>query len=374
MRIGILGYGLDRPLSGVTRVGIELTRALAERDDVEVTLLRAYRNGPFSDDPRIAGARLPFCRLLPVLMALGGPLIAAQARRHRLDLVHDPIGIAPFTIPRRLGGPRAVATIHDAIAFEYPDGYPLLNNVLHRRYIPWTLRNVDRVVTDSAHGRDAIARHMRLDPLVIDVVPLAIASHFTATPSAGEIARVRASYGLERPFLLFVGAFQARKNVVGLIDAFAQAHPRLPDVDMVLVGPRQWSYPLLAERLAALDPDDRPRVLGYVPDADLAALYAAATAVVVPSLFEGFGIPVLEAMARGAPVICSIASSLPEVAGDAALMVDPRDRDAIANAMIRVATDQTLADDLRHRGLARAAAFTWAETARRYVEIYRSLA
>ncbi|HEY3079662.1 MAG TPA: glycosyltransferase family 1 protein [Chloroflexota bacterium] len=371
MRVGFLTYGLDRPLSGVGRVAVELGRELRRRDDVEIVFLTPYRQGPFVGEPGVRRQYLPGCRLLPGLMLLGGPLIALLARRLGLDLVHDPIGVSPFTLGRRAGRFRRVVTLHDAIAFEYPQGYPFLNNLLHRTYVPATLGNVDAVATDSEHARGALVRYLGLRPERLKVIPLGASGRFRPVQH-GEARAVAARYGLEGPFVLYVGAYQARKNILALIEAFTTVRRARPDLRLALAGPSPWAYPALGERIERLG-EEAVRVLGYVADPDLPALYSAASVYVLPSLYEGFGIPVLEAMACGTPVVCSTASSLPEVAGDAALLVDPHDPGAIAEAIRRVVTDPDLADDLRRRGLARAGGFTWARTAAEYAALYRAL-
>jgi glycosyltransferase involved in cell wall biosynthesis len=373
VRVGFLTYGLDRPLSGVSRVALELGRELLRRDDVEVVFLTPYRTGPFVGEPGVRRQHLPGCRLLPGLMLLGGPLIARLARRLRLDLVHDPIGVSPFTLGRWAGRFRRLVTLHDAIAFEYPQGYPLLNNLLHRTYVPATLGNVDAVATDSEHARAALVRYLGLRPDRVPVIPLGVdAGRFR--PVAPDAARAAAArYGLTGPYVLYVGAYQARKNILGLIEAFTRVRRAQPGLRLALAGPSLWAYPALRERVDALPPQ-AVHVLGYVAEPDLPALYSAASVYVLPSLYEGFGIPVLEAMACGTPVVCSTASSLPEVAGDAALLVDPNDPGAIAAAILRAATDRDLAEDLRRRGLARARGFTWERTAGGYAALYRALA
>jgi glycosyltransferase involved in cell wall biosynthesis len=372
VKIGFLTYGLDRPLSGVSRVALELGRALSRREDVEVVFLTPYRRGPFVGEPGVRRRYLPGCRLLPGLMLFGGPLIALVAGRLGLELVHDPIGASPFTLGRWAGRFRRVVTLHDAIAFEYPQGYPFLNNLLHRTYVPATLGNVDAVATDSEHARGALVRYLGLRPERVPVVPLGVdGGRFR--PVAPEQARaVAARYGLDGPFVLYVGAYQARKNILALIDAFARVRRERPELRLALAGPSPWAYPALRERLEGLG-SAAVRALGYVADADLPSLYGAASVYVLPSLYEGFGIPVLEAMACGTPVVCSTASSLPEVAGDAALLVDPHDRDAIAAALGRVVSEPGLAADLRRRGLARAGRFTWERTAAGYAALYQRL-
>jgi glycosyltransferase involved in cell wall biosynthesis len=369
MRAGILTYGLDRPLSGVTRVTQELGEALHRSGGCDVVFLTPYRDGPFCSPP-FESYYLPGCRLLPGLMALGGPLIAAAAHRLGLDVVHDPAGVSPFTLGRWAGRFRRLTTIHDAIAFRYPEGYPWLNNFLNRRYVPATLRNLDGVITDSWDAAQDVERFLGVDPNRVHVVTLGVSAHFRPV-AAAEASALARRYGLDGPFVLSVGAQQARKNMAGLLTAFAVVHRHRPDVRLALAGSTQWRDPALLRQLDADALEGAVVRLGYVPDADLPALYSAATVFAFPSLYEGFGLPVVEAMACGTAVVCSNATSLPEVAGDAAVLVDPRDPEALAGGLLRVLDDAALRDDLGRRGLARAQRFTWEEAARKTLEVYR---
>jgi glycosyltransferase involved in cell wall biosynthesis len=372
LRVGLLAYGLDRPLSGVSRVALELGRALVAQGECEVTFLTPYRRGPFVRQPGARRVYLPGCSRLPGLMLLGGPMLALIARALDLDVVHDPVGISPFTLGRWAGDFRRLVTIHDAIAFEYPQGYPWLNNLLHRTYVPATLPNVDAVATVSRHAQRALSRFLGLPPARVPVVPNGTSATFRPRPPA-VVADALRRHGVEGRYVLYVGAFKRHKNLTGLVEAFGRARAELPGHRLVLVGPSQWRFDELAAALRAPGLAEAVKVLGYVPEQDLPALYAGADVYVLPSFHEGFGIPVLEAMACGTPVVCSTVSSLPEVAGDAALLVDPHDPGAIAAAIVRVVSDAGLAADLRERGLRRAAEFTWERSARDYARVYREL-
>jgi glycosyltransferase involved in cell wall biosynthesis len=189
-----------------------------------------------------------------------------------------------------------------------------------------------------------------------------------------EARQVAGRLGLDGPFILSVGARQARKNVPRLLEAFTALRARGSRHRLALAGPTLWSDPTLSAALARHGLGDAVVALGYVDEQDLPALYSAADLFVLPSLLEGFGLPVLEAMACGTPVVCSNTSSLPEVAGDAALLVDPLDIGEIADAMARVLADAALAAELRRRGLERAARFSWQRTARATVAVYRDVA
>lgn len=369
LRIGYLTYALDRPLTGVTRVALELGKALRATGECDLVYLTTYRHGPFADDGSTS-QYLAGCSLLPGLMTLGGPQIAVAARRHHLDLVHDPMGICPFP---PLPGSRSfarVVTLYDAIAFHYPEGYPWFNNFLHRRYIPAMVRNADRIFIGSAHARDDLRQFLGLASDQFDVVPFGVSSAFRPVPAV-EAHAVAARYGLTGPYVLTIGAPQPRKNLVRLVEAFALARQQAPGLRLAIAGPNLWHYEGIAQQIRALGLGDSVAMLGYVPDADLPALYSAAQLFAFPSLYEGFGLPVIEAMACGTPVVCSNASSIPEVAGDAAVLVGPTDVGAIADAMLRIVQDPALGASLRQRGTAQAAHFTWQQAARQTLDGYQ---
>lgn len=373
VRVGLLMHALDRPLNGVSRVALELGRALLSRDDCDVAFLTTYSRGPFADQSMARSVYLPGCGRVPGLMVFGGPMIALAARRLKLDVVHDPSGVSPFTLGRWSGSFRRLVTIHDAIAFRYPEGYSRSNNFLHRRYVPATLRHVDGVITVSDHAQADLQRFLGLTPDRLWVVPNGVSDAFQPVDSV-RAEEVAAGHGLRRPYILYVGTRQPRKNVSGLIAAFQRVGVRLPGYQLAIVGPGVASDQPAAGGGRIVEGPARITYVGPVPDADLPALYSSAELFVLPSLFEGFGLPVLEAMACGTPVVCSNASSLPEVAGDAALLTDATDPDALSNAMWRVLTDATLAGSLRVRGLARARQFTWQNSAEQLVEVYRRVA
>jgi glycosyltransferase involved in cell wall biosynthesis len=365
--VGLVVYGLDRPLSGVTRVTLELGKALHASNLCHVIFLTAHAGGPLSKGP---SWRLNGCSRLPALMALGGPLIALAALQLHLDVVHDPTGVSPFTLGHWAGRFRRIVTIHDAIAFRYPNAYPWFNNFLHRCYVPATVSNVDRVHTVSRCSAADLTAMAEVPASKISVVPLAASPGFKPVDPAAA-RQVTAKYGLDdRPYILSVGAQQARKNRDRLLAAFALVHQQFPDCRLVVCGPTLWRPPDLAASWPNGDGKDAVRFIGYVPEAELPALYSGATLFTFPSLYEGFGLPVLEAMACGTPVVCSGTSSLPEVAGAAAVSVDPLNVADIAGAMTRLLRHEDLRRSLRERGLARAAEFTWERAAAEVVGVY----
>jgi len=185
------------------------------------------------------------------------------------------------------------------------------------------------------------------------------------------LADLRSRYALDGSFLLAVGTVQPRKNYIRLVEAFRQLDRA--NLTLVIAGGRGWLDDPLYERIAALGLENRVRMLGFVPDKDLPALYSAARVFAFPSLYEGFGLPILEAMACGTPVVTSRASSMPEVAGDAALLVDPLDTDALAEALASALDDELLRSSLIEKGLERATVFTWEAAAHKLVDRFQRL-
>jgi len=283
----------------------------------------------------------------------------------RVDLFYSPDFVLPPTLP----GTRTLLTVHDLSFLRYPDHFvPKLVRYLGR-VVPRSVARADRVLADSEATRADLIRLLGVPPERVEVLYSGVDPRFRPEPEPGERERLQARYGVgERPYVLSVGTLQPRKNYVRLIRAFAHLRP---DLYLVIAGGRGWLYEeVLAE--AERHPD-RVRVLGFVDEADLPALYRGAALFVFPSLYEGFGLPVLEAMACGVPVVCSNSSSLPEVAGEAALLVDPHDEEGLAEAMRRALEDEGARRRMIARGLERAAGFTWERAARQLLAAFEAV-
>ncbi|MCS6802253.1 MAG: glycosyltransferase family 1 protein [Chloroflexota bacterium] len=279
------------------------------------------------------------------------------------DLLHVP----GFDAPARAPCP-VVLTVHDLIGALFPKILPPVSRLYWARWLPFTLRFADAIIADSEATRRDILR-LTAVRAPIAVVPLGVDPLFSPPPPE-RVAAVRARYGLAEPFLLSVGTLEPRKGIDTLVDALALLEGRAV---LALAGKVGWNWERVAARVARHGLGARVRRLGYVPDEDLPALYAAAEAFVLPSRYEGFGLPVLEAMACGAAVVTTTAGALPEVAGDAALLIPPDDPPALAAALSRLLADGALRAALQARGRARAAGFTWDRTARETVAVYRAV-
>ncbi len=290
-------------------------------------------------------------------------LLPALAARARVDLVHSLASTAPVWGPFR-----RVVTVHDLIYARCPEAHAGLRDRGMRVLVPLAVRRSHRVLADSRSTRDDLIELLGTPPGRIDVAPLGFGVPPRARALAAERTRARFRLGARR-VLLSLSAKRPHKNLLALIDALERIPTERRPL-LVLPGYPTWHEAQLRERAAALGVSEDVRFEDWVTGEELEGLWALADAFVFPSLYEGFGLPVLEAMHRGVPVACANASSLPEVAGDAALLFDPRDVAAIAASIERLLDDPALVGDLRAKGLARAAEFTWARTARLTLDSY----
>lgn len=339
--------------TGTERYTFELLAALARIDRWSAYTL--YTNGLPSALPTL-GPNFSL-RSIPLPRLWTHARLGPALMRDRPDLLFVPAHVVPLLHP-----PRSVVTIHDLGYLVFPEAHTARRRLELDLSTRWCLHAARRVIAISQVTKDDLVRHYGADPQRVAVVHHGVGSAFRPPDDPGQIAATRARYGLDAPYFLYVGAIQPRKNLARLIEAFARA--AASDTLLVIAGRRGWLSDPIMRRADELGIARRVRFPGYVPDADLPALLGGALAFVFPSLYEGFGMPVLEAMACGAPVLTSTTSALPEVAGDAALLVDPCDTDAIAAALARLAADAPLRADLRARGLARTAGFSWERCAR----------
>lgn len=298
------------------------------------------------------------------------PFWGTSSFEDQVDLFHAP----DHHIPKLKRIP-VVATIMDAIPLAHPKWVSSklrrFKNFSFRRSAHWC----DRIITISEFSKHDIAEHFGIAPERIDVTPLGVNQAFFEKVSEDKINHVLQKYAARAASFVFVGTLQPRKNVRRIIEA----HRSLPttiqaDHPLLIIGKYGWGDDALRQELYKLQRDGRGLWLENVPDVDLRPLLQSATALVYPSLYEGFGLPVLEGFASRIPVISSNATSIPEVAGDAALLVNPESVDEIAYAMERIAQDTALAQSLTLRGLERARMFTWERCAAQTLEVYRRVA
>jgi len=276
-----------------------------------------------------------------------------------------------YLMPYRPSAP-TLLTIYDLIALLQPQTVSLRARLFFGVATRLALAASQQIITISASARDDLLAHFPVSADRVTAIPLAADPRFRPQPG-DEIARVRAKYNLPEHYILYLGINKPHKNLTRLIEAYSQIHNphfTLHNSHLIIAGAWDERYP--ESRALAAPLGDAVRFLGPVDDADLPALHSAAMLFVFPSLYEGFGLPVLEAMACGAPVICGNRSSLPEVAGDAAILVDPTDTDAIAAAIRQVLAEDGLRRSLAEKSLRQATHFSWQRTAAETLEVYRS--
>lgn len=340
------------PRTGTENYSVGLIRALVERGRHRYRLY--YRDAP---PPELADAAAESV-VMPARRLWTHTRLSAELARRPPDALLVPAHVLPATHPRA-----SVVTVHDIGFRFYPEAYPVRRLLYLDLSTRWAARRAPRLLADSEATRQDIHQVYRVALDRIHVAYPAIDSQFTPTAVPGEAERLRAAYGLTDAYLLYVGTLQPRKNVGVLIDALARL--TRPDVTLALAGGAGWGGEAdrLREKVAHLGLADQVRFLGHVPAADLPALMRQAVALALPSLHEGFGMPLAEAMACGAPTLAAATSCLPEVVADAGLLLPPRDPDPWAAAFARLLDDSALRADLRARGLVRATKFTWERAA-----------
>jgi glycosyltransferase involved in cell wall biosynthesis len=361
--------GLDLRLTYYTRGGIaKYARRLAERLPAlaaEHTHVHFYRRG--HAETFATQAQRVAC-WTPAHHRLETAALSVELFPHRLDLFHS-----PDFIPPRFGARRFVITVHDLAFLRYPAFLTAESRRYYNGQIAGAVRRAHAISADSRATQADLVNLLSVPPEKITVIPLGLDAQFRPRP-ASEVAATLARFSLPRGYVLFVGTFEPRKNVPTLLYAYAQLRARWQDAPpLVLVGNTGWQFEEVLRLAHELKLDVHLRRLENVPDADLPALYSGAGVCVLPSHYEGFGFPVLEAMGCGTPVIYANVSSLPEVAGQAGLPVDPDDVDALADALHRALTDSSLRADLTQRGLAQAQMFTWDKTVRATLALYESV-
>ncbi len=372
LRIAFDATAIPDNRAGAGTYIVSLIQALSrtDRDNEYVVFVKPEHLSEF-------GPLGPNFRLVPVpLSSTPRRLVWEQTalpsavRRLKADVLHSP----HYTMPLLPGGGcRHVVSFHDMTYLLMPALHLRFHRLFFPRMMRLSVRRADRLLVISESTRRDLERLLPASIGKITTTPLAAGPVFQPAP-ASEIQEACTRYTLiPGRFLLYVGVLEPRKNVPMLLQAFAQIAPQFPDVPLVLVGKKGWMYDAIFAELTAQGLADRVIFTGYVPEEDLPRLYGGARAFVYPSLYEGFGLPVLEAMQCGAPVVTTDISSMPEVAGDAALLVKPDDVNGLAAALTRVLSDDALAADLRERGLARAAGFSWDRCARETRAVYEEL-
>ena len=378
MKIAIDGHPLVPPRAGIGQYTYQLIKALARVEPAHQYLVMyppltrslRVREVPVFDEKCVrvvSEGRLRFLwfrarRKFRYKLGMGPPV---ERSIGSFDVYHATNYVFTHAVKRA----RRVVTIHDMTLMLFPEWHPRARVSSMTHEITRSLEIADHILADSAATKDDIVKQVSIRPERISVVPLAADRSFKPMPAA-ETQQALSDWGLVRDgYLLFMGTIEPRKNLLRLLQAVEVAGSRIGP--LVIAGANGWGSDEVADLMQRLQRAGRLSYLGYVPDNARPALINGARGFVYPSLYEGFGLPVLEAMACGVPVLASNVSSLPEIVGDASLLVDPQDVDAIAREMARLWQDEALRRELAARGLERAQSFSWERTASQTLNVYR---
>jgi len=361
MRVGFDGRTLASPAAGVRRYVGELLRAMQAREGAPRFIM-------LGGSPAQCPAGIDYVPEPPHPPTNAGWVLFGlplAARRAGVDLIHAPAYVAPFWSPVPV-----VLTVHDVSYARHPEWFPYRRDALRRAYYRRSALSASLVITDSAFSAAEITAAYGIPPTRVEVIPLGVGSELATGPTAP------LPVGIVPPYVLHVGDLHERRNLRMVVRALLSARKdaRLGAVALVLAGVDRGSGSEILRLVREAGSPDAVKILGPVAEDVLRGLYRAAAGLVYPSRYEGFGLPLLEAMACGVPVLAARTASIPEVVGDAAILLDPDAEASWTEAIVRVLTNQELAARLRADGYTRAQAFTWGETARRTIEVYRRAA
>ena len=295
--------------------------------------------------------------------------VPSLARSARVDILHQPCFSAPIFYSGKI-----VITVHDLISMHFPKNLPFASRMFYSRWMPFTYRRADKIIAISEDTKQDIITRLHIPKEKIEVIHSAVSPVFKLIANENVLQKVKDKYKTGNKFILDVGTLEPRKNLPFLVRAYHLAIQKagIPH-NLVLGGKKGWYYDDLFRLIKDLKLEDRVIFTGYVDEEDMPALYNAADLFAFPSLYEGFGFPPLEAMACGTPVISSDTSSLPEVVGEAGILLGPENEELWADKMIEVIQNPSLRQKMKEKGLQQAKRFSWEETAKKTIAIYREV-
>lgn len=364
MRIGIDARLTYHQKAGISRYTRHLVEELATLDQENRYLIFQHRKHyeSLSEAPNFQRKTL----FTPVHNRIEQPMLSLELMLHGLDLLHSTDFIPPLysRIP-------SVITVHDLGFLRWPH-FLTEDNATYYSQIDRAVRHARHIIVPSHSTKNDVIGQLGVPKTKISVIYEAAAPLYTPLPIVETRAAITEKYNLPEKYVIFVSTIEPRKNIGGLLRAFAHLRNKynMNEVGLVLVGKRGWLYEEVFESVERLDLRNSTFFVGRVPDEDLRSLYVGARCHIHPAFYEGFGLPPLEAMACGTPTIVSNTSSLPEVVGDAALMVDPNDWEEMAVSLHRLLTDDDLYTELRQKGLQRASIFSWRRAAAETLDVY----
>jgi glycosyltransferase involved in cell wall biosynthesis len=384
VRIGINALFLQRPTTGIGQHLFHLLKGLDENDDENTYVLFTprLRRSAIGRFPQLSD-RFENIEVVSALRRFGEHFenlfweqvdIVRHCHRESIDLLHSPYFSAPLFLPAK-----TVVTVHDVIPLVMPKYRERPQSRMYTDFVAFTVRRADAIITVSQYSKQDIVRMLKIPEERIHVIGNAVDSSYRPITDKRLIDSVRERYGIGPKYLLYFGGFDIRKNVERVLQAYAALPESIQEEYQLVIAGRLHLlghplYPDPRPLIQELGLDERVVMTGQIREQDKAPLYSAAALYLFPSLYEGFGIPVLEAMACGAAVVTSSITALPEVVGDAARLVDPYSVEAITEAMTELLEDDALRNSLRERALERARHFSWQRVAEQTLDVYNRLA
>lgn len=368
------------PLTGIGRYALELANGLASSDNINKLYcyskghLHPYHKLSFNPSIALKLSRnllksIPLLHLLRQLYhRTDNILFRYKTRRAKINLYHSPnFLLLKSRIP-------SIATIHDLSFIHYPDFHPKHRVAYLQRNLPQTIKRAAHLITDSTYIRDEIMDYYNVKPEKISTIPLGVSSLFSPRSKTETMTTLQKHHLRHGQYFLSVATVEPRKNLSTLLKSFLQLPLEYQrEYPLVLVGGSGWLNSDLHRRVATLQEQGLIKYLGYLPDSELYDIYASARVFALPSIYEGFGLPILEAMASGIPVLTSNASSIPEVSSDAAILVNPHDHNQITYHLKRLCEDDTLCTEMTKKGLENAKQYTWEACVQKTVKIYQQV-
>jgi len=359
-KIAFIGDALDVQSAGIHVYTKELIRHLVQLDEVnQYFVVRPKAVGDIEGVTELVvpiNGRIPMHQRIRLFTT-----IPQLMRKYGIDVVVEPAHFGPFNLPKSV---KRITVIHDLTPILFPEYHGAASHYAHRLFLPSILKNADQVITNSDYTKSDLIKHYPICKDKTAVLHLGKAAHFVPTIRENVLGK----YGIHSPYFLYVGTLEVRKNLGVLVKAFELFKDKYEgNHQLVLAGKKGWKIEDLLVSIKNSPYQKDILLTGFVDLADLPVLYSMATLFVYPSLYEGFGLPILEAMACGTVVVASSASSLPEVGGEAALYFEPTDANALCRLMLRLLNNEVLYQELKGRSLVQAGRFSWLEMARQFL-------
>lgn len=368
MRIGLITNMMDSENAGIKRYTENLVKNLLLIDKENEYFLIHSNKTKYHFRGNYKEVRLPFFDSIPKKLITGTFVFERICKGYNLDILHDLGQISPFFFKSKT---KKILTIFDLSPIIQPQFFTALTTT-YTKLFPLVLRNTDHIVTISKNSKTDIKKIFNISEEKITVIYLGIEEKFRAITDKEKLHKIRKKYNLPSKFILFVGTIEPRKNLTCLISAFSNIEKRL-DLKLVIVGNKGWKYKEVFNSIKQLKVQEDVIFTGFVDDEDLPLIYNLAELFVYPSFYEGFGFPILEAMSCGCPVITSSISSLSEINGDAALLVNPSSEKDLAKTLKFIVLNSKVKIKMKKNGLKHAKKFSWEICARKTLKVYEEI-